>query len=219
MRRGLTALPVSLAILLVGAAAAGAQEITTQNVSRYVGKDRWAWTVFVKASSTVLREIRCVEYTLHPTFPDPVRRVCELGNPAQPFALQSEGWGTFTIGVRVLFRNGNTRVLRHELKFAAPSIERALPIRTANTARRVSDDWWVWTIYIEGPAESLEQVRCVEYTLHPTFSDPVREVCDRGPGPAFALSARGGGTFTIRVRVFLKSGAVQELTHELRFGR
>jgi transcription initiation factor IIF auxiliary subunit len=219
MRQRVAALPVGLVLLFASALAAGAQEITTRNVSRYVGNDRWVWTVFVSAPATVLREIRCVEYTLHPTFPDPVRRVCERGDPAQPFALQSDGWGTFTIGVRVFFRSGETRALRHELRFAAPSIERALPIRSAQTARRLSRDWWVWTIYIEGPAESLEQVRCVEYTLHPTFPDPVREVCDRGSGPAFALSARGWGTFPVRLRIFLKSGAVQELTHELRFPR
>lgn len=217
MCRGAIAWGVAWALLLVGAGAARAQDVAVENVSRYVGSDRWLWTVYLTGPPRVLDNVRCVEYTLHPTFPNPVQRVCEIGNRAQPFALSREGWGTFTIGVRVWFRNSSTRVLRHELKFASRPVERAAPIRAASTARRVSDDWWNWTIYIEGPPESLAQVRCVEYTLHPTFPDPVREVCERGTGPAFPLSARGWGTFTVKVRVFFRSGAVQELTHQLSF--
>jgi transcription initiation factor IIF auxiliary subunit len=103
--------------MMIGLAAAQAQDISTANTSRYVGNDRWDWTVYIKASPDVLRNIRCVEYKLHSTFPDPNRKVCSLGDTNQPFALKSNGWGTFDVPVRVVFKNGKTRLLRHKLSF------------------------------------------------------------------------------------------------------
>ena len=37
--------------------------------------------VFIQAPPAVLSQIKCVEYTLHPTFPNPVRQVCDRGQP------------------------------------------------------------------------------------------------------------------------------------------
>ena len=93
-----------------------------------------------------------------------------------------------------------------------------LSIKTANVARLLRPGLWEWTIFLAGPDEVLEQVSCVEYTLHRTFPDPVREVCDRGAERrAFALTARGWGTFEVGVRVFLRDGRIQELSHGLKF--
>jgi transcription initiation factor IIF auxiliary subunit len=108
--------------------------------------------------------------------------------------------------------------LRHMLTLKAAPVEYPLPITANNVATRTGEEWWNWTIFIEGPEEALNQIQCVEYTLHPTFSNPVQEVCSRGIGPhAFAFSARGWGTFVIQIRVFLKNGQVQRLVHNLRF--
>jgi transcription initiation factor IIF auxiliary subunit len=93
-------------------------------------------------------------------------------------------------------------------------------VSAANTAREEPGrpGWWLWTVFIEGPEEALRRIRCVEYTLHETFPDRVRTVCERGRGrEAFALSSSGWGTFTVRIRAILDSGRVQELTHPLRF--
>jgi len=87
--------------------------IATKNSSRPIGGDRWEWTVFVEADPETLSLIECVEYTLHQTFPEPVRKVCAGGN----FALRSNGWGTFEIKIRVLFRDGTVRRLAHMLEF------------------------------------------------------------------------------------------------------
>lgn len=197
---------------------AQAQELTASNTSRYVCKGRWDWRVFVQASPGVLGEIRFVEYTLHPTFPNPVRRVEKLGDPRYPFGLFSNGWGVFEIAVKVTFKDNRTRLLKHMLNFSAPPVERSLPITADNTSRRVREDWWDWEVFIQGPEEALQQVQCVEYTLHPTFPRPVREMVDRGQGAhAFPFSASGWGTFKIPIRVFLKNGQVQELIHQLHF--
>jgi transcription initiation factor IIF auxiliary subunit len=94
-----------------------AQEISAGNTSRYLGDDRWSWTVFLKASPQVLNNIECVEYILHPTFPDPVQRVCKLGDQNYPFALSASGWGTFRIRIRVFMQNGRDKDLTHNLTF------------------------------------------------------------------------------------------------------
>jgi hypothetical protein len=95
--------------------------ISVSNTSRYVASGRWDWTVFIQASPAVLSQIKCVEYALHPTFPNPVRQVCDRGKDSQAFALNSNGWGEFTIQVTVFFRSGETQHLKYALKLAAPS--------------------------------------------------------------------------------------------------
>jgi len=195
-----------------------AQEISASNTSRYIGNGMWDWTVFIKTSPQVLRDIRCVEYTLHSTFPNPIRKVCSIGDERYPFGHSTSGWGIFEIPIKVTFKNGEVRFLKHVLTFVAPPIERPLPITTGNVATEVRKGWWNWTVFVQGPDDVLDQIQCVEYTLHPTFPNPVREVCDRGTGPrAFALSTTGWGTFQLQIRVFFKDGRVQELTHYLKF--
>lgn len=94
-----------------------AQEVSADNIARYLGNDRWTWTVFIKGSPQALNNIECVEYTLHPTFPNPVQRVCSLGDQQYPFALSATGWGTFQIRIRVFMKDGGHQDLAHYLRF------------------------------------------------------------------------------------------------------
>lgn len=216
-RRFVVAVPAVAAVLVL-MAMVHAQAVGVANTSRYVGDGQWDWTIYLTAPRDVLPNVRCVEYRLHPTFPNPVQRVCSLGDPGFPFALQGKGWGTFEVAVAVTFKNGEAQHLRHMLAFEARSVEQELPLSAANTAREQRRGWWQWTIFLQGPEEALGQVRCVEYTLHETFPDRVRAICERGRGrEAFPLSSSGWGTFTVQIRVILDSGRVQELTHLLRF--
>jgi hypothetical protein len=93
----------------------------------------------------------------------------------------------------------------------------APPIITANTSTYEGNSRSAWTVYIQTDPETIRSIRCVEYTLHPAFPNPVREVCNRRGPQAFSLSATGWGTFQIGVRVFLRDGGVQPFTHQLRF--
>ena len=95
-------------VLLAVPAAAWAQEIIAANTSRYIGDRRWEWTVYVQAPPPVLDSIRCVEYTLHSTFPDPVQRQCNRGNPRTPFGLTATGWRTFDIAIRCSSRTATS---------------------------------------------------------------------------------------------------------------
>ncbi len=136
---------------LAWASGAWAQEISAANVSRYVGDRQWEWTVFIEASPATLSRIRCVEYTLHPTFPNPVQRRCQLGDPRFPFGLSTRGWGTFEIAIRVLFSDGREQALKHMLVFAAPAVEQPLSIEAANVATELRPGWWEWTIFVRAP--------------------------------------------------------------------
>lgn len=73
-------------------------------------------------------------------------------------------------------------------------------------------DWWKWGVWLEGPDEALDHVKYVEWTLHPTFSNPVRKVSDRAR--KFRLDTAGWGVFPIRARVHTSDGEFT-LTHNL----
>jgi hypothetical protein len=91
-------------------------------------------------------------------------------------------------------------------------------VEPRNMARQLREGWYEWTVYIDGPADSLERIACVQYSLHPSFPDPHHLVCEPGEGPRrFALKREGWGTFSVGIRIFLKSGPVQEMSHQLRF--
>lgn len=63
----------------------------------------YKWKVFVNESDPVLEQIEQVEYTLHPTFPQP-HQVRE--NRGNKFALETAGWGEFTLLIAVKFNDG-----------------------------------------------------------------------------------------------------------------
>jgi len=105
-------------LLAVSVTAAAQDDIQSANTSRNLGKDKWEWTVFIRASPTVLKNIACVEYKLPSTLPKPNRRICAVGKTSQPFAISGSGWGTFDIPILVTFKKGPSRYLKHRLTFA-----------------------------------------------------------------------------------------------------
>ena len=207
----------------LSAIALSAQQIGVSNTAEHVGSGRYSWRIFLIGSNSVLDAISYVEYTLHPTFPNPMRTVTDR---ASNFSLVGNGWGEFTVKLKVVYRDGRVSYLDHWLRLqptttrqprAAPQAHG--PITTGNTALLREERWWEWTVFIEADDATLRAVECVEYTLHPTFPDPVRSVCTRGPTPGrgFLLSTVGWGTFTVGIKVFFNDGEVRYLTHQLFF--
>ncbi len=95
---------------------------------------------------------------------------------------------------------------------------RLADVTPKNVATQLREGWFEWTVYIDGPADALEKIACVQYSLHPSFPDPHRLVCEPGDGPRhFALKREGWGAFTVGIRIFLKSGPVQAMQHRLQF--
>ena len=80
----------------------------------------YKWRVFVDEPQEVLNSIETVEYTLHPTFPEPhqVRT-----DPADGFALETSGWGEFNILVTIRYKDGREVQTQHWL-----DLSRAWPV-------------------------------------------------------------------------------------------
>ena len=64
------------------------QDVQLANNATYLGDGRYEWTVFVVAEKAALDNIKYVEYTLHPTFPEP-KRVAT--NRDDNFSLSANG--------------------------------------------------------------------------------------------------------------------------------
>lgn len=198
-----------------------AEDILIENTSNYIGGGIWNWTIFIKKNSNKIDDINCVEYKLHKSFKKKPIEICEHGtNPEMPFAYNAQAWGEFVIPVKVTFKDGKTFSTDYKLNLVKATEEtRQLPIEVKSTAVKNNTGSWDWKIFLESSDDVLNQVRCVEYTLHPTFPDPVREVCDKGndENQAFILTGNGWGSFEVKVRILLKDGGIQKLSHNLKF--
>ncbi len=85
-----------------------------RNKWKYEGKDWWAWEAFLDDSgSGELANVNYVEYVLHPTFPNPVRKVT---NPKGGFVLKTSGWGFFLLKAFVHTKDGRKQKLTHLLE-------------------------------------------------------------------------------------------------------
>ena len=85
----------------------------------------------------------------------------------------------------------------------------------AQSQKHEGDNWWRWSLWIEGADEDLDRIRSVTYRLHPTFPEPIRTVTDRES--KFQLRCSGWGIFKIPVEVRLKDGERLALIHQLQF--
>ena len=99
----------------------GAMNIRVVNIAKKVERrgnyDWYDWQVYVDADDSTLAKIKEVEYLLHPTFPDR-RRVVK--DRASGFALNSAGWGGFTMLVTIHFTDGSDQTLTYFLDLSKP---------------------------------------------------------------------------------------------------
>ena len=90
-----------------------AQNVHVGNTYCYKGQGRFDWELSLRDDPTTLKKIGYVTYTLDPSFPDPVRAVCD--NAANGFALKSSGWGEFSVYIKVEWRNKRTTYQSYRL--------------------------------------------------------------------------------------------------------
>lgn len=97
--------------------------VVLKNTASYDGKrgdtDWWNWTAYIEVSEPdSLDNIEYVEYHLHPTFKNPVRRVYTKENG---FPLNTSGWGVFEFQAKVVFKEKESSpiILSHYLNFAS----------------------------------------------------------------------------------------------------
>jgi hypothetical protein len=90
--------------------------VRSYNAALRRDKDFFDCMVFVSGPAPVLDRIECVEYTLHETFPNPLRKVCRpFADPN--FSLSFYAWGTFDIPVKVTMQDGAEMEWVHGLHF------------------------------------------------------------------------------------------------------
>jgi transcription initiation factor IIF auxiliary subunit len=88
-----------------------------RNRWNYKGSLRWKWEAFLDDDgSGELNNVDYVEYVLHPTFPEPIRKI---KNPEGGFVLKTEGWGEFDLKAFAHMKDGSKRVLNHYVQLAS----------------------------------------------------------------------------------------------------
>ena len=92
-------------------------EFQIQQSEKYVGDDWWKWALWIEGPDEALDQIAFVEWVLHPTFPDPIRKV---SNRSTNFRLETGGWGVFQIVARIQFKDKQQIKLRHFLQLHYP---------------------------------------------------------------------------------------------------
>ena len=88
-----------------------------------------------------------------------------------------------------------------------------MPIRIAQSFNYKDNDWWEWSVWIDGTDSELDEVSSVEYTLHPSFPNPVRTMTDRAS--KFRLDTAGWGSFTVYAKATHRNGSQTLMEHEL----
>lgn len=83
-----------------------------QQWEEYEGENWWKWAVWLEGSDDALDRVESVEWALHPTFPNPVRR---QKNRKDKFKLETAGWGVFPIRARINMKGGQSYNLTHHL--------------------------------------------------------------------------------------------------------
>ena len=124
-----------LMALLLCAQVAQAQRVQELRVDNSFSptKAGFDWTVFINEDSAVLNNIACVEYTLHPTFPNRTRKVCDK---SRRFALSTSGWGEFTILLKIEWRNGRITRQTYHLDLHTPARRRSADRKSAVPHKR-----------------------------------------------------------------------------------
>lgn len=85
--------------------------------SSYIGSDTWKWAIWLDGPKAQLDRINHVIYTLHRSFPNPVRTVQDR---VTKFRLEDVGWSTFTVYVEIVYKDGSRVALEHELVLSYP---------------------------------------------------------------------------------------------------
>src|SRR5688572_10585047 len=76
----------------------------SRQIDEKEGTRLYAWCVFLDGKREEMDSIKHIEYTLHPSFPNPIR---VIDDKEHCFALHSQGWGAFQIRVRITYRDGS----------------------------------------------------------------------------------------------------------------
>ena len=83
--------------------------------------------------------------------------------------------------------------------------------------RKENSDWYQWKVFVDEEDDVLDQIKNVQYLLHPTFPNPLRLTDDRAS--KFALESSGWGSFIMYITVRFKKGNEEETQYFLDLGK
>jgi len=89
-----------------------------------------------------------------------------------------------------------------------------MKIETKQETIYKGNNWWQWSVWLDGVEDELDKVAHVIYTLDPTFPTPTRKIVDRNS--KFRLDSAGWGEFEIYIDLVLKNGRNSHLKHLLK---
>jgi hypothetical protein len=96
---------------------------TVRHIARYWGTENtnnwWDFWVWVDAPGHLLNSIEYVKYSLHDSYP-PGERTRRINDRSLSFGFGAETDDEFNIQAQIMFHNGSTRILKHELKLFLP---------------------------------------------------------------------------------------------------
>lgn len=147
------------------------------------------------------------------------RKSIILSNMGMSEAAFNQAWRSWVIDRRVPEKwTGLSGQIRKYIQ--SLSNETIGKISTKNSATFLESsnghNWYSWSIFIDADQSTLDQVKYVQYVLHPSFQNNVINVYE-GSSKGFPLYRRGWGTFKVKVNVFFKDGSSQKLSHDLKF--
>jgi len=80
-----------------------------------------------------------------------------------------------------------------------------------------NDGSWSWSVRIDGEAVEVKTIESVRYTLHSSYSPPVRTVTDRSSH--FELIEKAYKEFTVYAKIAYQDGHEEHLEHDLTFAK
>ena len=89
-------------------------------------------------------------------------------------------------------------------------------MKATNTYKKIRDDWYSWTVFIEGTAQELNEIKQVVYHLHESF--PTSRMVSTNALSNFARTNQGWGEFQVCVEAEMKSGGMKNAEMWLDLG-
>ena len=78
-------------------------------------------------------------------------------------------------------------------------------------------EWYRWRVWVDEPREKLDEIKSVEYLLHPTFPVPKKVATDREH--QFELIGSGWGQFWIAATIIFNNFQEETVRHYLDFNK
>lgn len=199
------------------------QDLKISESSKFSTSAGYEWKIGIDAASAVLDSISSVQYVLHPSYSNPIR---EVDDRSGKFALTFTGSGPFTLVANVQFRNGEMVSVKHELgrpnetrqyqQYQREDVHKATHLEVRDSSF-IEDHQFSWTVFVSADDAILGDIESVEYTLHPSFENPIRKISEKGTsrGAGFFLKVTANGPFTIGVKVIFRDGDTRYLRYSL----